>query len=292
MGYTNSPLVDYTRISPNRYVNRKHTIDRITPHCIVGQWTVEQIGNCFAPTSKGASCNYGIAKDGKVALIVEEKDGSWCSSSESNDRRAVTIECASDTTHPYAFRTEVYEKLIKLCADICKRNGKTKLLWLGDKTQTLNYAPKSNEMVLTVHRWFKTKACPGDWLMARMGDLASKVNALLNTDEAKKEDDEVVSEGKIITNGKEYKCDRILKNDENFVKIGNFRNMGFNVGYNANTKAFTLDNKVNDITVNFDGQDKPVRAVNIGGYNYISARDLAAVIGKTIDFKDGKIVIE
>ena len=67
--------------------------------------------------------------------------------------------------------------------------------------------------------------------------------------------------------------------------------MGFDVGYNANTKAFTLDNKVNDITVNYDGQDKPVRAVNIGGYNYISARDLAAVIGKTIDYKDGKIVI-
>ena len=60
-----------------------------------------------------------------------------------------------------------------------KRNGKTKLLWLGDKTKTLNYTPKSDEMVLTVHRWFANKSCPGNWMYARMDDLASKVTAAL-----------------------------------------------------------------------------------------------------------------
>ena len=104
MAYSNSPLVEYRRISPNRYVNRKHTIDRITLHCIVGQWDATTIGDEFARESKRASCNYAIAKDGRVVLVVEEKDGSWCSSSENNDRRSVTIECASDTTHPYAFK--------------------------------------------------------------------------------------------------------------------------------------------------------------------------------------------
>jgi hypothetical protein len=176
---SNSSLVSYTRLSPNHSGQRTHTIDRITPHCVVGQCSVETLGNIFAPSSRQASCNYGIGADGRVGLYVEECNRSWCSSSNANDQRAVTIECASDTTSPYAFKPVVYDKLIDLCVDICKRNGKNKLLWLGDKNTTLNYSPKSNEMVLTVHRWFANKACPGDWLMARMNDLASKVTARL-----------------------------------------------------------------------------------------------------------------
>lgn len=179
MGYTNSSLVVYTKLSPNNSGLRTHSIDRITPHCVVGQCSVETLGNIFLPTSKEASCNYGIGGDGRIGMYVEEKNRSWCSSSNANDQRAVTIECASDTTAPYAFRDCVYQSLIKLCVDICKRNGKNKLIWLGDKTKTLNYSPASNEMVLTVHRWFANKSCPGDWMYARMGDLASKVTAQL-----------------------------------------------------------------------------------------------------------------
>lgn len=176
---SNSSLVSYTKLSPNHSGQRTHAIDRITPHCVVGQCSVETLGNIFLPTSKEASCNYGIGADGRVLLCVEEKNRSWCSSSPENDQRAVTIECASDTTAPYAFKDVVYQKLVALCVDICKRNGKKKLIWLGDKTKTLNYAPKSDEMVLTVHRWFANKSCPGDWMYARMGDLASKVTAQL-----------------------------------------------------------------------------------------------------------------
>lgn len=55
-------------------------------------------------------------------MYVEEKNRSWCSSSNSNDQRAVTIECTSDTKHPYWMNDKVYSTLIKLCADICKRN--------------------------------------------------------------------------------------------------------------------------------------------------------------------------
>ena len=179
MGYTNSPLVDYTKLSPNHSGQRTHSIDRITPHCVVGQCSVETLGSIFTPTSKQASCNYGIGSDGRVALIVEEKNRSWCSSSNANDQRAITIECASDNTEPYAFKDVVYQKLITLCVDICKRNGKTKLIWLGDKDKTLNYTPASGEMVLTVHRWFANKSCPGSWMYARMGDLAAKVTAAL-----------------------------------------------------------------------------------------------------------------
>ena len=176
---SNSPLVSYTKLSPNHSGQRTHAVDRITPHCVVGQCSVETLGNIFAPTSRQASCQYGIGVDGRVGMYVEEKNRSWCSSSNANDQRAITIECASDATHPYAFNNTVYAKLIELCVDICKRYGKTKLLWFGNKTKTLNYEPASNEMVLTVHRWFANKSCPGDWMYARMGDLASKVTAKL-----------------------------------------------------------------------------------------------------------------
>ena len=179
MAYTNSPMVVYTRLSPNHSGQRTHSIDRITPHCVVGQCTAEGLGEWMAQKSTQASCNYGIDRDGRVGMYVEEKNRSWCSSSNANDQRAVTIECASDTTEPYAFRDIVYQTLIKLCVDICKRNGKNKLIWFGDKDKTLNYTPKSGEMILTVHRWFANKSCPGNWMYARMGDLASKVTALL-----------------------------------------------------------------------------------------------------------------
>lgn len=177
---SNSSLVDYTKLSPNNSGKRDHAIDRITPHCVVGQLSVETIGSIFASPARDASCNYGLGSDGRVALIVDESERSWCSSSRSNDERAVTIECASDKTTPYTFNETVYAKLIELCVDICKRNGKKKLLWLGSKEETLSYEPKPDEMILTVHRWFKNKACPGDWMMDRMGDLAQKVTAKLS----------------------------------------------------------------------------------------------------------------
>ena len=179
MAYTNSSLVSYTKLSPNHSGKRTHSIDRITPHCVVGQCTAEGLGDWFAKSSTQASSNYGIDKNGRVGLYVEEKNRSWCSSSNANDQRAITIECASDTTEPYAMNSKVYDALIKLCVDICKRNGKKKLIWLGDKDKTLNYNPKSDEMIITVHRWFANKSCPGNWLYARLGDLATKVTAQL-----------------------------------------------------------------------------------------------------------------
>ena len=181
MGYTNSPLVSYTKLSPNHSGQRTHSIDRITPHCVVGQCSVETLGNIMYPTSRQASCNYGIGPDGRVGMYVEEKNRSWCSSSNANDQRAITIECASATFHPYAMNDKVYATLITLCTDICRRNGKKKLLWFADKNKSLAYSPKQDEMVLTVHRWFANKSCPGDWLYSRLGDVAAKVTVNLSS---------------------------------------------------------------------------------------------------------------
>ena len=179
MGYSNSKMVVYKKLSPNHSGKRTHAIDRITPHCVVGQCTAEGLGSWFAKTSTQASSNYGIDKDGRVGLYVEEKNRSWCSSSNANDQRAVTIECASDTKEPYTMNSKVYATLVKLCVDICKRNGKKKLLWISNKGKALNYVPKSDEMILTVHRWFANKSCPGNWLYSRLGKLATEVTKQL-----------------------------------------------------------------------------------------------------------------
>lgn len=176
---SNSPLVNYTQISPNRYSPRNHKIDTITIHCAVGQVSVEALGCIFAPTSRQASSNYGVGYDGRIGMYVEEKDASWCSSSYENDNRAITIEVASDTTHPYAVTDKAYNALIELVTDICKRNGIKKLLWKGDKS-LIGQTDKQN---MTVHRWFENKACPGDYLYNLHGDIANKVNAKLGVNE-------------------------------------------------------------------------------------------------------------
>ena len=190
MGYSNSSLVAYTLLSPNHSGLRTEQIDRISPHCVVGQCTAEGLGDWFHKSSTKASSNYGIDKNGRIGLYVEEKNRSWCTSSNANDQRAVTIECASDKAEPYAMHQVVYDRLVDLCEDICRRNGKKKLLWFGDKNKSLNYQPKADEMLITVHRWFANKSCPGDWLYARLGDLAAKVTSRLGSGNV-----EVISSG-------------------------------------------------------------------------------------------------
>ena len=183
---SNSSLVCYTKLSPNHSGARTHSIDRISPHCVVGQLSCETICDCF-PAGRNASCNYGIGSDGRMSLCVKEKNRSWCTSSNANDQRAVTIECASDKTAPYAMNNVVYKSLVKLCIDICKRNGKNKLIWFRDKDKSLNYNPAGNEMVITVHRWFANKSCPGDWLYSRLGNLAKEVTAELGVSSQSKD---------------------------------------------------------------------------------------------------------
>ena len=173
---SNSSLVTYKRITKNRTSPRNHVIDTITIHCIVGQWTAKEGCDYFATTDRRCSSNYVVGKDGSVGLSVEEKDASWCTSSSANDNRAITIEVASDKTHPYAVTDAAYNALVELITDICKRNGIKKLLWKADKS-LVGQVDKQN---MTVHRWFANKACPGDYLYNLHGQIAKEVNAKLN----------------------------------------------------------------------------------------------------------------
>lgn len=173
---SNSSLVNYTRISPNKTSPRNHKIDTITIHHMAGNLSVETCGSVFATPGRGASSNYGIGSDGRIGLYVDEGDRSWCSSSSSNDNRAITIEVANDGGAPdWHISDKAIKSLIKLCADICKRNNIKKLIWKGDKS-LVGQVSKQN---MTVHQWFAATACPGPYLYSLHPYIAQEVNKLL-----------------------------------------------------------------------------------------------------------------
>ena len=172
---SNSSLVNYTRISPNRTYGRT-SIKTVAIHCMAGHLTVESCGNLFASSARAASSNYGIDDKGRVGMYVEEKDRSWCTSSRYCDMRAITIEVASDSKSPYSVTSAAYEKLIELTADICRRNGIKRLFWSDDKKVRLAGVESG---FVQVHCDYKNKACPGEYLMSHMSDIVNKVNAKL-----------------------------------------------------------------------------------------------------------------
>ena len=193
---SNSKLVTYTKLSPNCNKPRNHAIDTITIHCFVGQVTAKEGCNAkkfvkYNPIT-GGSCNYVVGHDGSIGLCVEEANRSWCTSNRANDHRAITIEVASETKHPYKVTDKAYKALVELCADICKRNNIKKLLWKGDK----KLKGKVDQQNMTVHRWFAAKACPGEYLYNLHGDIAKRVNTLLGVEA----EDEIHVTYKVYTN--------------------------------------------------------------------------------------------
>ena len=167
---SNSPLVDYVKISPNSTNPRNSKITAITIHHMAGNLSVESCGEIFAARERQASSNYGIGSDGRVGLYVDEANRSWCSSNRDNDNRAVTIEVANDTVgSDWHISDAALAKLIDLCVDICQRNGIPRLNFTGDKSGNL-----------TMHKWFAPTLCPGPYLESRFPYIAVEVNKRLD----------------------------------------------------------------------------------------------------------------
>ena len=190
MKMSNSPLVTYTKLSPNHSGRRNHVIDTISIHCMAGNASVETCGALFADPARKASSNYGIGSDGRIALYVDEANRSWCTSNAANDHRAITIEVANNGGAPdWPVSGKAYSALLDLLTDICRRNNIKELLWKGNKS-LIGQVGKQN---MTVHRWFAAKACPGDYLYNRHGEIAAEVNRRL------KGEDESVDIAKLIS---------------------------------------------------------------------------------------------
>lgn len=177
---SNSPLVTYTRLSPNCTKPRNHKIDTITIHHMAGTLSVETCGAVFSDPKRKASANYGVGFDGRIGLFVDEGCRSWASSDPANDHRAVTIEVANCGRGPdWPVSDKVYSALVELLADICKRNKIVKLVWSPNKSDRVGHKNGCN---MTVHQDFMATLCPGPYLMKKMGDIARDVNAKLGAE--------------------------------------------------------------------------------------------------------------
>lgn len=180
---SNSKLSTYADTSHGNWSSRNgQSICRITIHCAAGNLGMGGYSSILH-NSNDCSWNYAVDGNGKIGLFVEECYRAWTSSSSENDSRSVTMEVSntvnSDNSQEWPISSKAYNAVINLCEDICRRNGKKKLIWFGDKSKSLSYKPKSDEIVLTVHRWFANKSCPGNYLYSRQGTIASEVTKRL-----------------------------------------------------------------------------------------------------------------
>lgn len=126
---SNSPLVNYTKISPYKNSPRNRKISGIAIHCMAGNLSVQTCGNVFQ--NSVASSNYGIDENGNIGMYVEEKDRAWCTASSYVDNRSVSIEVANYNTPDCKVSDTALKTLINLCVDICKRNGIKKCIGLA-----------------------------------------------------------------------------------------------------------------------------------------------------------------
>lgn len=177
--YTNSPLVEFTHISPFRNSPRNQPITKVTWHHTAGVCSLEQFDEIVHRPGRNMSSNYMVDKDARVGLFCPESDRCWCSSSAWNDNRAVVLEISnSKAGGNWPISDKVYKKCIELTVDICKRNGIKKLTYTGDKNGSL-----------TFHRFFAATGCvpvdttevltPEGWKLIRdvkIGDIIATAN--------------------------------------------------------------------------------------------------------------------
>lgn len=247
-----SKLATVIDLSPNHSGKRTMPIDRLTWHCFVGQVTAKRACEVFKPTSKQASANYNIGYDGSIGCSVDEDNRSWCTSSAANDQRAITFEIASETVHPYAIRDAAYDATKALSVDIMRRLGKSKLVYIPDKTQALAYTPAPSEMLITQHRWFANKACPGAHIISISQDLTDAINRELASDDILYKPMYRVQIGAFTNKTYAQNClnmvkaagfDAYINNSDGYmrVQVGAFRNKEYARGVLLEIKAAGFD---------------------------------------------------
>ena len=213
---SHSSLATYTRLSPNVTQPRTGQIMGIAIHCTAGgrNLPAKSVANLSRfvnyDAKYGASCHYAVGGDGSVALICEEKNRAWCTSNKI-DHYIVTIEVCSDSNSYAKVNDAALNTLVKLCADIVRRNPKIggSLRYTANKNDMWNW-PKQN---IVLHRWTRSdKACPGDYLVAKMPEIVKRVNALLSQGNSKPvvKEDEIVDINKLINEMTDYQAYMLL----------------------------------------------------------------------------------
>lgn len=184
----NVKIVDFGKKKSNPRKNSEFNptghATKITIHHMAGIMGAEACAKMHLASSKSVSANYYIGKDGEIVSAVPEDRRAWTSSSKVNDYAAITIEVSNDTNKsPWTVSSKVYESLISLCVDICKRHMITPI-YTGDSSGTI-----------TEHRMFAKTECPGDYLHSHMQHIVASINKEMNVTELHKEFIHVVEKG-------------------------------------------------------------------------------------------------
>lgn len=164
-----SALVTYTNMVKNKTNGRGgKKIDKIFVHHMAGNLTVKQCGNVFA--TREASAHYGV--QGKnIGQYVDESDTAWHCGNFAYNQRSIGIELANDggASSSWHVSDQTIATAINLIADICKRNGISKLKYTGDLSGNL-----------CMHCWCASTACPGAYLKTKFKHIAKQVNKKLS----------------------------------------------------------------------------------------------------------------
>lgn len=193
MERTKSSLTSFTKLSPNCTKPRTEKISRLTPHCVAGNLTIESILGLSrfvnSDPVNGASCNYAIGSDGRKGLGVEEKNRSWCTSSRTNDMQAITFEIANDGEGPdWHMSEKAINGWLDLAVDIAKFYNFKQVAYRIKPNDIANdevedwidtWSPP-NTMIITLHNWFKNKACPGPYFTRQLPWLTNEINRRLS----------------------------------------------------------------------------------------------------------------
>lgn len=162
MNYTNSSLItdkvnfgtknsnkrDQYYSDTKRVYNPSGAITKISIHHMAGKMKAKACAQMHYK-SNGSSANYYIGYDGEICLGVDESRRAWTSGDRECDSYAITIEVSNDINKaPWSVSDKSYDSLIKLVADICKRNEIEQLEFTGDKSGNL-----------VMHRWYRSTAC-------------------------------------------------------------------------------------------------------------------------------------
>ena len=166
---SNSNLVNVTvPAHPNNYTvgRNENNIEIITIHHMASILTAEECGKIFQNETRKASSHYGIGKDGEIGLYVDEENIAYTNGDFNSNSIAVTIEASnSDANGEYPVSDTVLDVLIKLVADIAKRNN------LGVLVKGQN---------LTWHKMYAETSCPGEYLLNKMDYIIEEANKINN----------------------------------------------------------------------------------------------------------------
>lgn len=169
---SNSNLVTrWWPANPTNYTNGRegNKIQGIVTHHAAST-SLDSIGAAFARAGRNGSAHYGVAGN-QVHQYVDEANTTWHCNNWWGNLRTVSIETTNSTGAPnWEIAPDTFETLVKLVADIAKRNNLGKL-WVN---------PNADMPTLSGHKdWYgAATVCPGPSLYPRLQEIADRANEI------------------------------------------------------------------------------------------------------------------